>query len=189
MLFPMPMSATAQQNVQFFLDLWGDMAAQWGISRSMAQVYALLYVSPVALDTEEIMERLQISRGNANINIRKLIDWGLVYKEERPETRRDYFWAEKDVWAMTARIIEERHRREIQPVVAALEQLIQDGSVSDESASSGMRDFMAQIRQMAALLHLVDHVLDALMPLVKGRKSQEIEQLISFLEHKDQDPD
>jgi DNA-binding transcriptional regulator GbsR (MarR family) len=183
------MSLTAQQNVQVFLDLWGDMAAQWGISRSMAQVYALLYVSPVALDTEEIMEHLQISRGNANINIRKLIDWGLVYKEERPETRRDFFWAEKDVWAMTARIIEERHRREIQPVVAALEQIIREGSSTDDNSVQGMRDFMAQLRQMAALLHLVDDVLDAIMPLVKARKSQEIQQLISFLEHLDHHTD
>jgi len=176
------MTDQARDSVQHFLDLWGDMATQWGISRSMAQVYALLYVSSAALDTEDIMERLGISRGNANINIRKLLEWGLVFKEERPETRRDFFTAEKDVWALTARIIEERHRRELRPVVAALERLISE--TGNEGLTPAQRDFQAQLRQMAVLLQLVDDALEALMPLVRGRKSQELQQLIRFLEQK-----
>jgi DNA-binding transcriptional regulator GbsR (MarR family) len=71
-----------------FVQTWGTLGSNWGINRTMAQVHALLLVSATALSTEEVMEQLQISRGNANMNLRTLIDWGLVRREGKTGERR-----------------------------------------------------------------------------------------------------
>ena len=86
-----------------FINAWGTLATSWGINRTMAQVHALLLVSPDPLSTEEVMEELKISRGNANMNIRTLIDWGLLFKETKAGERKEFFRAEKDLWAKVIR--------------------------------------------------------------------------------------
>ena len=77
-----------QEAKQEFINLWGVLGSQWGINRSMAQIHALLLLTPETLTTEEIMEQLQLSRGNANMNIRELINWNLVYKQFVPGERK-----------------------------------------------------------------------------------------------------
>src|SRR6188474_963118 len=103
-----------------FIQAWGTLGSSWGINRTMAQIHALLLVSPDALSTEEIMEDLNISRGNANMNIRALLDWNLVYKELKPGERREYFSAEKDIWKVATQVIRERRKRELEPVLKVL---------------------------------------------------------------------
>src|SRR5690606_31485744 len=115
-----PLSARHHDALHRFIRLWGDMAVQWGINRTMAQIHALLYAADRPLDTDEIMARLGISRGNANMNLRSLVDWRLARKTQRPGSRKDFYVAEGDIWRLTATIIEERRRREIQPVERAL---------------------------------------------------------------------
>lgn len=122
-----------EQAKQQFIQLWGNFGTQWGINRSMAQVHAILLSSPKALCTEEIMEKLQISRGNSNMNVRELISWNLIYKESILGDRREYFRAEKDMWEVAKRIVRERKRREIEPLIQHLDQLNQiEGEDSDE---------------------------------------------------------
>lgn len=106
-----------------FIQTWGTLGSEWGINRSMAQVHALLLISPKPLSAEEVMEDLSISRGNANMNLRDLISWTLVSKELIPGDRKEYFVAEKDIWEIARRIAKERKRREIEPVLKVLEQL------------------------------------------------------------------
>lgn len=106
-----------------FIQAWGTLGSSWGISRTMAQVHALLLISPDALSAEEIMEQLSISRGNANLNVRALIDWGLVQKELRPGERREFFVAEKDIWKVFRQVAKERRKRELEPMLHALEAL------------------------------------------------------------------
>ncbi len=106
-----------------FIQAWGTLAGSWGISRSMAQVHALLLISPDSLSAEEVMEDLKISRGSANMNLRDLIDWGLVFKELVPGERKEFFYAEKDIWKVAKQIINERRKREIEPILALLEEL------------------------------------------------------------------
>jgi DNA-binding transcriptional regulator GbsR (MarR family) len=89
----------------------------------MAQVHALLLVSPEPLSADEIMEQLQISRGNANLNVRALMDWGLVEKVLRPGERREFFSAEKDIWKVFRQVVKERRKRELEPMLAVLEEL------------------------------------------------------------------
>lgn len=74
-----------------FINTWGMLGSQWGINRTMSQIYALLLITPGAISADDIMEQLSISRGNANMNLRALLDWGLIYKELRPWERREFF--------------------------------------------------------------------------------------------------
>jgi DNA-binding transcriptional regulator GbsR (MarR family) len=106
-----------------FIQAWGTLGSNWGISRTMAQVHALLLVSADALSTEEIMDELQISRGNANMNIRDLINWGLVRKEIKQGERREYFYAEKDIWKVFKQVVKERRKRELEPVFHVLDEV------------------------------------------------------------------
>jgi len=103
-----------------FITQWGVLGTSWGINRTMAQIHALLMVSPKPLCTDEIMEDLQISRGNAHGNLRELAGWGIVKSVIIKGDRKEYFESEKDVWKMFCTITRERKRRELEPVVSAL---------------------------------------------------------------------
>lgn len=106
-----------------FIQAWGTLGSNWGINRTMAQAHALLLISPSALCADEVMQELQISRGNANMNIRALIDWGLVYKEFKAGERKEFFVAEKDMWKIVRQIIIQRKKRELEPIQRFLEEV------------------------------------------------------------------
>ncbi len=112
--------AAAQES---FIAAWGQMGSTWGISRTMAEVFALLYIVGVAMNTDEVMERLSISRGNASMSLRALVDWGIVSKSHKRGDRKEYFEAETDVWEFSRSVIRERLRREIHPVLASLHEI------------------------------------------------------------------
>ncbi len=100
-----------------FIRAWGTLGSEWGINRTMAQIHALLLISPEALSAEDIMEQLSISRGNTNMNLRSLMDWGIVYKELVQGERREFFVAEKDILKVARQITKERRKRELEPVL------------------------------------------------------------------------
>jgi DNA-binding transcriptional regulator GbsR (MarR family) len=106
-----------------FIQAWGTLGSNWGINRTMSQIHALLIVSVEPLTTEEIMDQLKISRGNANMNVRALMDWGLITKELIPGERKEYFQAGKDIWQVARQIAKERKRREVEPILEVLEQV------------------------------------------------------------------
>lgn len=106
-----------------FIQAWGTLGTSWGINRTMSQIHALLIISREPLSTEDIMEELKISRGNANMNTRALMEWGLVKKQLIPGERKEFFTAGKDIWEVARQIAKERRRREIEPVLGVLEQL------------------------------------------------------------------
>lgn len=106
-----------------FIQAWGTLGSNWGINKAMAQLHALLLVSTEPLSAEEIMEELQMSRGNVNMNLRALIDWGIVTKESRVGDRKEYFSAGKDVWELAKQVSRERRRREIEPILKVLEEV------------------------------------------------------------------
>lgn len=106
-----------------FIQAWGTLGSNWGINRTMAQIQALLLISPESLTTETVMEELNISRGNANMSLRSLMDWGVVFKENRPGERKDYFYAEKDIWKVAVQVTRERRRRELEPLLRVLDQV------------------------------------------------------------------
>ncbi len=108
---------------QFILE-WGRMSSSWGVNRTMAQIHALLFVTNKALDVNDIMERLQISRGNASMNLRELMDWGLVRRFRQPGARKDTYVSENDPYTIFLRVVRERKRREIDPTADALRECI-----------------------------------------------------------------
>lgn len=112
-----------EEAKQQFIQNWGVLGTQWGINRTMAQIHALLLVSPDPLCADDIMAQLQISRGNTNMNVRELMDWGIVEKVLKPGERKEFFSAEKDIWKVAMRIIRERKRREVEPVLNVLNEL------------------------------------------------------------------
>lgn len=108
---------------QQFIQSWGSLSTQWGVNKTMAQVHALLISTAGPLNQDEIMEQLNISRGNVNMNIRELINWGLVERVILPGERKEYFTAEKDIWKVARQVIKERKKRELDPLMKLLEQL------------------------------------------------------------------
>lgn len=109
-----------QEAKQKFIHSWGVLGSNWGINRTMAQIHALLLISNEPISTEDVMEQLQISRGNANMNIRTLIDWGIASKEYKVGERKEYFVGDKDIWAVARQISRQRKQREIEPLLKVL---------------------------------------------------------------------
>ncbi|MGN6367363.1 MAG: GbsR/MarR family transcriptional regulator [Phycisphaerae bacterium] len=116
-----------------FVDLWGQMANHWGINRTMAQIHALLMISPEPLTAEQIMDELQISRGNVSMNLRDLINWGIVRRTSLPGDRRDFFVTEQDVWSMFQIILRERKKRELDPLLSRLDECLVHAGKRPES--------------------------------------------------------
>ncbi len=112
--------AELEQARDRFVQAWGQMGPSWGISRTMAEVHALLYIVGEPLNTDEVMDRLKISRGNASMSVRALVEWGLVSRVHKRGDRKEYFEADQDVWSIARTIIRERLRREILPLLATL---------------------------------------------------------------------
>src|SRR5688572_4167252 len=99
---------------------WGQLSSEWGINRTMGQIHALLIMSPDPLTADQIISELSISRGNVSMNLRSLTEWGLVHKVYMPGDRKEYFSCEKDAWKMALRIVKERKRKELDPVIQSL---------------------------------------------------------------------
>lgn len=108
---------------QKFIQSWGALGSQWGINKTMAQIHAYLMICPESVSMEEVMEELKISRGNASMNLRALIDWGIVYKDSKQGDRKEYFYAEKDLDELAVKISRERTKREIKPALKVLKEV------------------------------------------------------------------
>lgn len=116
-----------------FIAHWGEMGSRWGLNRSMAQIHALLYISPQALDAESIANALGIARSNVSMSLRELQGWGVVKVVHRLEDRRDRFESTSDVWEIFQMVLDERKKREIDPTLALLHECVRE---SDQSSSS-----------------------------------------------------
>ena len=110
-------ASVIDQSKALFIRRWGEMAASWGISRTMAEIHALLFVSSKPLCTDDVMSQLQISRGSASMNLRELSRWDLIERMHVRGDRKEYFRAESDVWQMFEIISRERRRREVEPIL------------------------------------------------------------------------
>ena len=143
-----------------FIQTWGKLGSEWGINRTMAQVHAILLISPKPLCTEDIMEELNISRGNSNMNVRDLMNWELVYKKLIPGDRKEYFEAEKDIWEVARRIIKERKKREVEPVVKVLSQLKQ---IDGDNENSEVKEFTSMMDQLDRFVGKMDKSVNLLI--------------------------
>jgi DNA-binding transcriptional regulator GbsR (MarR family) len=128
-----------------FIAQWGALGTQWGINRTMAQIHALLITAPEPLSTDNVMEELQISRGNAHTNLKELVAWGLIRIVVKKAERREYFEAEKDVWQMFTIIARERKRREIEPAIGILQKCAEQTSGIGTPEGKAFHDQMRQL--------------------------------------------
>src|SRR5919108_3878713 len=103
---------------------WGEMGTRWGINRTVAQIHALLFLSPTPLDAEEIATTLGVARSNVSTSLRELQGWGIVRVTHVLGDRRDFFESMRDVWEMFQIILEERKRREVDPTIGVLRECV-----------------------------------------------------------------
>ncbi len=138
-----------------FVQAWGTLGSSWGINKAMAQIHALLLISPESLTADEIMEELQMSRGNVNMNVRSLVDWGIVQKESKVGERKDFYKATKDVWELAKQVSRERRRREIEPIIRVLADVQKVEGKSDE-----IKEFRKVTKDLGDFSNKVDGVLE-----------------------------
>lgn len=148
-----------------FISQWGAMGSQWGINRTMAQIHALLMTAPEPVSTDEVMEDLQISRGNAHTNLKELVAWGLVRIVLKKGERREFFEAEKDVWQIFTIVTRERKKREIEPTLGALHHCAE--STRDLTSPEAVA-FRAQIRQLEEFVGFASKVADRVSTMKHG---------------------
>ena len=135
---------------QRFVLHFGEMGSRWGINRTVGQIYALLYVSPRALNADDIGEALAFSRSNVSMGLKELQSWNLVRLQHLPNDRREYFQAPEDVWAIFRTLAEERRKREIDPTLSMLrEALMEEGVLGDDVHAQ------ARMKQMHDLIELM----------------------------------
>ena len=156
-----PLASSAQQQLRVSQDLfirrWGEMGQTWGINRTMAEIHALLYICGLPLCTDDVMDRLNISRGNASMSLRALCDWGIIRRLHKRGERREYFESLTDVWEIFSIIATERKRREMDPVLETIkqcQQMLGEGALGKSAAQqeavrltrerlAGMEEFMS----------------------------------------------
>ncbi len=148
-----------------FVTQWGAMGSQWGINRTMAQIHALLMTSLEPLSTDEVMEELQISRGNAHTNLKDLVVWGLVRVVVKKGERREFFEAEKDVWQIFTTVTRERKKREIEPALAVLNHCTE--STRAMTTPEG-RAFYEQVKQLEEFVGFASKVADRVGSMKHG---------------------
>src|SRR4029453_7475624 len=145
---------------QQFISSWGAFGTPWGINRTMAQIHALLLVSAEPLTQDDIMEELNISRGNTNMNIRELINWGLVERIILTGERKEFFTAEKDIWKVVKQIVKERKKRELEPMLRLLDQLEE---VEGDKRDKQVKAFVEIISGIKKLGKQADKTLDIMV--------------------------
>ena len=104
-----------------FICEWGKLCSQWGVNKTMGQIHALLLVSQHDLTSENIINTLQISQGNVNMNLRALEDWRLVERVHKTGERKDFFRAEKDFGKILKLIVAQRKKKELDPLLELLD--------------------------------------------------------------------
>lgn len=172
------MAENFKQAKEAFISQWGALGSNWGISRTMAQVHALLMVSPEPLCTDQCMEELAISRGNAHTNLKELVGWGLVRLVVKKGQRKEYFEAEKDVWKIFTIVLRERKRREVDPAITLLADCRQ-GSANGQSDEA--RAFHAQMQGLHEFAVFASKVGEKISQLKYGTALKNADKFLGLL--------
>ncbi len=174
------MGAALDESKALLVRRWGEMGGYWGISRTMAEIHALLFVSGRPLCMDDIMAQLHVSRGNTSMNLRGLVDWGLVQRVHKLGDRKEYFQIDTDVWHMFGTIMRERRRREVEPIVATIgrcREMVADVDGVAEDEKRELREFRRRLDELRNFLT----TMGALFELVLKFGSEGIAQFSSLL--------
>jgi len=176
---PTPLEASKA----LFIRRWGEMGGYWGISRTMAEIHALLFASNQPNCTDDVMSKLQISRGNASMNLRALVDWGLIQRVHLRGDRKEYFVCQTNVWQMFGTIIRQRRRREVEPIIDAIERcrdMVSQGASANSDNAEDAKAYLRRLEEMHQFLHVVGTIVDLMVkvgPQRIGRISGLMKQL------------
>ena len=143
---------------------WGEMGTRWGVSRTVAQIHALLYLSERALHAEEISETLSVARSNVSTSLKELQGWGLVKVVHVMGDRRDHFMALQDITDLFRVIVEERKRREIDPTLTLLRECVNE--VDPRASAFARRKIGATLEFLEMLNRWHDEMKGLPMPLL-----------------------
>ncbi|MCG8545714.1 MAG: MarR family transcriptional regulator [Alphaproteobacteria bacterium] len=155
------------EAVERFILYWGDLGGQWGVNRSVAQIHALLYLSPKPLNAERIAETLRIARSNVSNSLKELTGWKLIRRVPIPGDRRDHFEAETDLWEMVARIAQGRKEREIDPAAAALRECVTSASTDPKVDPVAL----ARLQEMLRFVEAINRWYEQMLRVPKAQLS------------------
>jgi DNA-binding transcriptional regulator GbsR (MarR family) len=159
---------------QEFVDLWRRMSALWGISPTMAEIHGLLFITGTELSMDDIMERLAISRSNVSMNVSKLVEWGLIRRVHKRGDRRDYYESLHETWEMFALVVEQRKRREIDPILNTLQRCqaqLSPEQLGAAAETNDAADRRRRINELLSLLTLMDTLATRFFETHRGLKS------------------
>ncbi|MCB9851387.1 MAG: MarR family transcriptional regulator [Phycisphaerales bacterium] len=156
-----------------FIRRWGEMGATWGISRTMAEIHALLFLTGEPFCTDDIMEQLQVSRGNASMNLRHLVNWGLIRRTHLRGDRKEYFISDLDAWQMFETITRERRRREVEPIIETIDRCRKDLATEmdglDADKQTEAKRYDEKLEDMIEFIHAVNALLDTVLSSGGGK--------------------
>lgn len=165
-----------EESRNLFVRRWGEMGATWGISRTMAEVHALLFITGQPLCTDDIMQRLEISRGSTSMNLRQLVNWGLIRRVHQRGDRKEYFVSDLDAWEMFETIARERRRREVEPIIATIERC-REGIDARQSTLNGadLAEAKACVERLEGLLRFINAINGVFNMVLDGGGSRVLE--------------
>ena len=160
--------------IQSFVLHFGEMGSRWGINRTVGQIYALLMLSQAPLNADYIAQSLEISRSNVSVGLKELQSWRLVKLQHQPGDRKEYYSLAGDTWDMALRVMEERRKREIDPTLATLDELLKTPAQNpgDQYAQGKMQQVQELLNMLSQwskdLQNLSPESLQRLMQLGAG---------------------
>jgi HTH-type transcriptional regulator, glycine betaine synthesis regulator len=173
------------RNVQDnFIRKWGEMGQTWGINRTMAEIHALLYITGQPLCTDDVMERLNISRGNASMSLRALCDWGIIRRLHKRGERREYFESLGDVWEMFSVIAAERKRREMDPVLETIKQckqMLSEAALGAAAKSDAVQLTSSRLDSMEEFMTLTNKIFNAFVSNTKAGLNKVVKVLMKAI--------
>lgn len=137
-------------NIRAFVLHFGEMGSRWGINRTVGQIYALLFLAPEPLCADDIVEKLGVSRSNVSMGLKELQSWNLVRLQHVPGDRRDFFATPDDIWTIVRTLVAERKKREIDPTLSVLRELLMK-----EPADDAERHAQARMQDMHKIIELM----------------------------------
>ena len=142
-----------------FIHHWGTLGSAWGVNKTMTQIHAVLMVTDDPVTTDDLMERLKISRGNAHSNVKELVNWGIAKQIFIPGERKDYYTAEKEPWKLLCTVARERNRREIVPAIEAINECLEEALGIKTTAA---KEFRKQMTELQEFLEMAEKILSRL---------------------------
>ena len=164
-----------------FIRRWGEMGQTWGINRTMAEIHAFLYITGQPQCTDDVMERLNISRGNASMSLRALCDWGIIKRFHRRGERREYFESLGDVWEMFSIIAAERKRREMDPVLETIkqcQQMLDEEALGNAAKTDAVQITRQRLEGMQEFMELTNKIFHAFVSNTKSGLSKVVKVLM-----------